>query len=207
MALDTTGDEAGLKTGSQVLSATRIAGNTRANVRSVWFFTVLWNAVSAPLLLYIPPELARRPLAALGFLFPVVGAGLLVWALVTTARARRFGQTWLDTSAGAAQPGRTWRATVLVRLPPPDGGVNCTVRVKLTCLNRTISRSRDDSNERETILWREEAEVDSTQISFGGEQASIPVRFDIPATRWKRPRSARAPGCCGCSPPRPRCRA
>jgi len=180
MALETTGDEAGLKTGSHVLSATRIAGNTRANVRSIWFFTVLWNAVSAPVLVYIPPELGRQPLAALGFVFPVVGAGLVVWALVTTARARRFGQTWLDTSAGAAHPGRTWRATVLVRLPPPDGEAAYTVRVKLTCLNRTISRGSDDSNERENILWREETEIDSARISFGGDQASIPVRFDIP---------------------------
>jgi len=180
MALETTGDGAGLKTGSDALAATRIAGNTRANVKSIWVFTVLWNAVSAPVLVYIPPELVRQPLAALGFLFPAVGVGLLVWALVTTARARRFGQTWLDTSAGTAQPGRAWRAAVLVRLPPPDGGAAYAVRVKLTCLNRTISRSSDDSNERENILWREEAEIDSARISFGGDLASIPVRFDIP---------------------------
>jgi len=181
MALETTGDQAGLATGRHALSATRIAGNTRTNVRSIWLFTVLWNAVSAPVLVYIPPELARQPLAALGFLFPVVGAGLLVWALVTTARARRFGETWLDTSAGAAQPGRAWQATVMVRLPPPDGGATYAVRVKLTCLNRTLSRSSNDSNERENILWREEAEIDSARIGFGGDQASIPVRFDIPA--------------------------
>jgi len=172
MALETTGDT--------WPSATRIAGNTRANVRSIWLFTVLWNAVSAPVLIYIPPELARQPLAALGFLFPVVGAGLLVWALVTTARARRFGETWLDTTAGAARPGSPWRATVFARLPRPDGGTSYTVSVKLTCLRRTISHGSDDREERETILWREETEVDSTQITFGGEHAAIPVRFDIP---------------------------
>jgi hypothetical protein len=171
MALETTGDT--------WPSATRIAGNTRANLRSIWLFTVLWNAVSAPVLIYIPPELARQPLAALGFLFPVVGAGLLVWALVTTARARRFGETWLDTTAGPAQPGSPWRATVFAGLPRPDGGTSYAVSVKLTCLHRTISRHGDD-DEREHILWREETEVDSTQITFGGEHAAIPVRFVIP---------------------------
>jgi hypothetical protein len=55
------------------------------------------------------------------------------------------------------------------------------VRVKLTCLNRTISRNGDDSDERENILWREEMDVDSARIAFGAELASIPVRFDIPA--------------------------
>jgi len=181
MALETTGDEAGLKARSHVASARRISGNTRANVKSIWLFTVLWNAVSAPVLVYIPPALARQPLAALGFLFPVVGAGLLVWALVTTARARRFGETWLDTSAGAARPGRSWRATIVARLPQPDDGTRYVVTVKLTCLQRTIPRHRDDNEQRETILWREETEVDSAGIGFGGEQATIPVRFDIPA--------------------------
>ena len=173
MALETTGDV--------WPSATRIAGNTRANVKSIWFFTGLWNLVSAPVLIYIPPELARQPLAALGFLFPVVGAGLLLWAILTTARARRFGDTWLDTSSGAARPGSTWRATVLARLPRPENGAACTVRLKLTCLNRTISRHGDDRDERESILWREEAEIDSTGMAFGAAGASIPVRFDIPA--------------------------
>jgi len=173
MALETTGDA--------WPSATRISGNTRTNVKSIWFFTVLWNAVSAPVLVYIPPELARQPLAALGFLFPVVGAGLLVWALVTPARARRFGETWLDTSAGAARPGGTWHATIQARLPQPEDGARYAVTVKLTCLQRTISRNSDGNEERENILWREETDVDSTRIGFGGEQAAIPVRFDIPS--------------------------
>lgn len=174
MALETTGDTAGLK------APARIAGNTRANVKGLWFFAVLWNVVSAPVLVYIPPELARQPVAALGFVFPIAGAGLIAWALVTTARARRFGATWLDTTHGPARPGSTWHAAVVARLPQPDGG-GYTVSVKLTCLQRTISRSSDDSSERERILWREETEIDSSRFAFGGEQASIPVRFDIPA--------------------------
>jgi hypothetical protein len=175
MALETTGDDAGLT------AATRIAGNTRANVKGLWFFAVLWNVVSAPVLVYIPPELARQPVAALGFLFPIAGVGLIAWALVTTARSRRFGATWLDTTRGPARPGDTWHAAVMARLPQPDGGDGYTVSMKLTCLQRTISRSSDDTSERERILWREEMDVDSSRIRFGGEQASIPVRFDIPA--------------------------
>jgi hypothetical protein len=175
MALETTGDDAGLR------PSTRIAGNTRANVKGLWFFAVLWNVVSAPVLVYIPPELARQPVAALGFLFPIVGVGLIAWALVTTARSHRFGATWLDTSHGPARPGSTWHAAVMARLPQPEGGEGYAVSLKLTCLQRTISRSSDDSSERERILWQEETEIDSSRIAFGGEQASIPVRFDIPA--------------------------
>jgi hypothetical protein len=158
----------------------RIGGNTRANVKGLWFFTVLWNAVSAPILVYVPPELGRQPLAWLGFLFPVVGIGLLGWAIVATARARRFGQTWLDMAAAPARPGYTWRATVHAALPQPAGESSYTVQLKLTCLSRTLSRHGDDRDERENILWREETELDSSSISFGADGASFPVRFDIP---------------------------
>jgi hypothetical protein len=174
MALEATVDEAGIKTGSH------IPGNTRANVKALWIFTGLWNLVSAPVLVYIPPELARQPLAGLGFLFPLVGAGLIVWASLTTARATRFGTTWLE-AGGEARPGGTWQATVHARLPAPDDGTRFTVSVKLTCLSRSLSRRGNDTNQRENILWREEMDVDSTAIAFAAEHASIPVRFDVPA--------------------------
>jgi hypothetical protein len=172
MAIETTGDA--------FAAATRIAGNTRSNVKGLWFFAVLWNLVSAPMLVFVPPELERQPLAALGFLFPVVGAGLIAWAVITTARWRRFGNTWLDTPEGPAHPGSTWRATVHARLPQ-DRQADEPLRVKLTCLRRTISRHGSDRDEREHILWREEAELNWTRVGFGADGASIPVQFDIPA--------------------------
>src|SRR5688572_32697090 len=152
----------------------RIGGNTRANVKGLWFFTALWNAVSAPVLVYVPAELGRQPLAWLGFLFPIVGVGLLCWAIVATARARRFGQTWLDTTAGAACPGHTWRATVHAALPQPDDPFGYKVQLNLTCLSRTLSRHGDERDERENILWREETEFDSAAISFVADGASFP---------------------------------
>jgi hypothetical protein len=168
-------------TGPAWQPALRVAANSRANLKSLWFFTVLWNVVSAPLLVYVPPELERQPLAALGFLFPLVGVGLLWWAAVTTVRLRRFGDTWLDTASGPARPGGRWQANIHARLPQPADTDDYTVCVKLTCLRRTISGHDGDREEREHILWREDIEVTSTRIAFGAELASIPVYFDIPA--------------------------
>jgi hypothetical protein len=173
MAIDTAGDA--------FPAQTRITGNLRGNVKGLWFFAVLWNLVSAPLLVFVPPEIERQPLAALGFLFPVVGAGLIVWAVITTVRWRRFGNTWLDTPSGPARPGNTWRATVHTRLPRHEGLSVEPLRLKLTCLQRTISRHGDDRDERERILWREEAELDWSRIGHAADGAAIPVQFDIPA--------------------------
>ena len=173
MAIDTTGDA--------FRAQTRITGNLRGNVKGLWFLAVLWNLVSAPLLVFVPPELERQPLAALGFLFPIVGAGLLVWAVITTARWRRFGNTWLDTPSGPARPGNTWRATIHTRLPRHEGLTVEPLRLTLTCLQRTNSRHGDDRDERERILWREETELDWSRIGHTADGAAIPVQFDIPA--------------------------
>jgi hypothetical protein len=173
MAIDTTGDA--------FPAPTRITGNLRGNVKGLWFFAALWNVVSVPLLVFIPSDLERQPLAALGFLFPIVGAGLIVWAVITTARWRRFGNTWLDTPSGPARPGNTWRATIHTRLPRHEGLSVEPLRLKLTCLQRTISRHGDDRDERERILWREETELDWSRIGHAADGAAIPVQFDIPA--------------------------
>ena len=159
----------------------RIAGNARANLRATWLFTVLWNTVSVPILYYIPPELHRNPVAAIGFVFPVAGAGLLVWAVLATLRVRRFGDAWLEVTSAPAAPGGTWTAAVHARLPQPADAGGYAVTVRLTCLQRTISRSSDDRSERERIVWREEVEVPASSVAFWPEGASIPVRFDLPA--------------------------
>ena len=158
----------------------RIAGNTRANLTQAWTFTVLWNTVSAPVLVYIPPELHRNPLAAIGFLFPIVGVGLLVWAIMTTLRWQRFGQTWFEMTTVPSTPGGQLAGTIHARLAPPSEDA-LTVLVKLTCLNRTITRGAKSNKTRENILWREEAEVPAERIAFGAGDAAIPNRFSIPA--------------------------
>jgi hypothetical protein len=158
----------------------RIAANSRSNLKALWVFTVLWNIVSGPVLVFIPPELGRQPIAAIGLVFPIAGAGLLGWAVIATLRWRRFGEIWLETTSTAASVGTTWTATLRAPLPDPaaDG---YTVTLKLSCLRRTVSRNNDDSNVQERILWREEAEIPAASIASGPEGASIPIRFAIPA--------------------------
>jgi hypothetical protein len=172
MALDTTVDS--------LRPAARIAANARGNLKTIWGFTVFWNAVSAPVLVYVPPELQRNPIAAIAFLFPAVGVGLAAWAILSTLRWRRFGETWLDHAAPAA-PGAPWTATMHARLPRPEGPDGYTVVLRLSCLQR-IGRGGDgERSDSERILWREEVELPSSRLAFGADDAAIPVRFDIPA--------------------------
>ena len=170
-----------------------IPGNTRANVTTTWVFAIIWNLVSLPLLVIVPRELSRKPLAALGFLFPIVGIGLIAWALIMTARARRFGATHLDLAA-PARAGGVLEGTLHTQLPSPDAVGAYAVTIKLTCLQRTISGSDDDRSEHERILWRDEAEAASDAIRFTAEGASLPVRFAIPADARATTAVGKGPG-------------
>src|SRR5882672_1785310 len=105
-----------------------------ARVGALWFFVILWNLISAPLVVLLPAEVMKgnRP-AAFGFLFPLIGAGLLVHASVQTLRRRKFGDSTLALAANPAAPGGRLLGTIRTHaaLQPEDG-----FHLTLTCVNR-----------------------------------------------------------------------
>ena len=158
------------------VSTGTIPGNTRSNLRTSWSFAVVWNLISTPLLFIIPQEYQRNHLAAIGFLFPVIGVGLLTWAVITTLRWRRFGPSRFEMSP--ATLGGQLSGTIHTRL---DNVHSTRVTLKLTCLDRITRGSGDNRDTRENIIWREEYVVPEGQVGLGGLDASIPVRFALPA--------------------------
>ena len=164
------------QTDTRDVSTAAIPGNTQSNLRTAWLFGVFWNLISAPLLVIIPREIERNHLAAIGFLFPIVGVGLLAWAVITTMRWRRFGASRFEM--GPATLGGQLSGTIHTRLNDVQ---SIRVTLKLTCLHRLTRGSGEDRDTRENILWREEYIVPEGQVGLGGLGASIPVRFAIPA--------------------------
>jgi len=158
------------------VSTAAIPGNTQSNLRTAWLFGILWNLISTPLLFIIPGELERNHLAAIGFLFPVIGVGLLTWAVMTTLRWHRFGASRFEM--GQATLGGQLSGTIHTRFNDVQ---SLRVTLKLTCLDRITRSSGENRDTRENILWREEYVVPEGQIGLGGMGASIPVRFAIPA--------------------------
>jgi hypothetical protein len=157
------------------VSTAAIPGNTQSSLRTAWLFGIFWNLISTPLLFIIPGELERNRLAAIGFLFPIVGAGLLAWAVMTTLRWRRFGPSRFEMSP--ATVGGQLSGTIHTRFSDVQ---SLRVTLKLTCLDRITRGSGEDRDTRENILWREEYTVAEGQVGLGGLGASIPVRFAIP---------------------------
>ena len=156
----------------------RVNGSAAKAQTGIWLFAIFWNLVSSPLLFILPEEIAKKPVAAVGLLFPVIGVGVLVWAVRATMRAQRFGATRFEMSPLPAVPGGRVAGVIRARFPfPPAQGVN----VRLTCLRRTFSGSGKDRSSSESIVWREERTLNGGEVMVAGGEASIPVRFALPA--------------------------
>ena len=200
--------------------------NIRSDARSTlwfaWGFTLFWNAMSSPLPFILRAELAKgNALAWVGFVFPAIGIGLLIWASRQTLNWRRFGITPLhmDPFPGAIGGDVGGAVELRLRYDPKH-----RFHVTLTCSHARIRRTGKGSETVRVSKWQDEqlAEVqpgrhgtrlrflfrppsDLPESSEGGDSwyewslqisASLPgtdfVRsWEVPVVKQAGPQSAR----------------
>ena len=162
-------------------AAGRIEDAGRGTMWLAWCVAAFWNLVSAPAAWFGVREAVRsgKPVALLALVFPLVGVGLLVWAVRATARFRRFGVSRFELATRPAAVGRSLAGTVQApaELRPAEG-----FRVLLTCLRRITTGSGKNSSTREDILWQEEQRVSGQPSrTAAGMWTAVPVAFPLPA--------------------------
>ena len=161
----------------------RVLGANKQTMVFTWAFAVFWNLISAPLLFQVPKEVIEKDnkLALLGLMFPVIGLGLLVWAVRATLRWRKFGASVFEMSALPGVIGGRLRGRIQTALQSlPESGFE----IKLSCVRR-INRERTtggtgNRNTTEKILWQEERTIDPAALGRGYRGVSAPVEFVIP---------------------------
>jgi hypothetical protein len=181
-------------------AARRISDQSRGAAVLLWAFALLWNAIASPALVFIPHEIERgHKIAALGFLFPLVGVVLLANAMRMTLRTLRFRQTTLVLDAVPVPIGGTLRGTVEV----PNALANATaVMVRLAAIEK---RTHGKSTTESTIAY-EEREIEPSVIRTTGSGVVIPIEIAVPAdapptdslprseVRWRLTVDAEVPG-------------
>ncbi|MBI3476701.1 MAG: hypothetical protein HY010_13295 [Acidobacteria bacterium] len=167
----------------------RIQGSMRSGMIGAWIFAGLWNTISLPMLIFIPQQAARKPIAYVGLLFPLIGVLLLVRAIRWTIAYRTFGRTYFEITPVPGVIGGELKGMIQARIPQaPDHGI----QLRLSCINRVTSGSGDNRSTWEHIRWRAEASVAPGQMYPGPTGTSIPVNFRIP---WNaQPTETRSPG-------------
>jgi hypothetical protein len=162
-------------------SSGRIPDQGRGSATFVWFFAILWNAISLPLLLFLP-DVARggNKAALIGLIFPIAGAGILISAVTTSLRLRRFKVSHFRMSPFPGSLGGRLAGQVETTLGRELLG-NSVVLVTLSSVRRTTSGSGKSSNTTESVLWQEDAEHPGASLHSGPAGVAIPVSFIIPA--------------------------
>ncbi len=184
----------------------RLSDQSRTVMWSAWAFATFWNLLSLPSgVLGGRAALEGNAAAWLVRLFPLIGVGLLAWAIRATLRYRAFGTSYLDLTTRPAVVGRALAGTLRApaALRPADGFL-----LTLTALRRTRTGSGNDRSTHERVLWQEERrEQGRAGRDAGGMSTVIPIGFRIPAESpsfdevnpddaviWRLTAEAKAPG-------------
>ncbi len=182
----------------------RIPGNaSRGAMLFVWMFAGIWSAISAPLPFLIAGDIAQGNKAALiGLLFPVVGAGLLVWAIRATLRWRRFGRSALVMQRVPAKLGGEVRVAVETRAPidAPQG-----ITVSLSCIERVAARRRGEDDSSERILYQDRKQLPASEVVATTDGWRLPIRLMLPVDQPQTDLSTGDARWCGASTSTPRC--
>ena len=156
----------------------RVTGTSRSTLVVSWVFAVFWNLISAPLLFQMPKEYARgNTVALIGLLFPLVGIGMLIWAVRATVRHRKFGTSTFAMATLPGVIGGGVRGTIETGLQAPS---EKGMALKLSSIRRIVTGSGKHRSTRERVLWQEEERIPRERLQPAYRGTSIPVDFGIP---------------------------
>jgi len=158
-----------------------LADSGRKGQYALWGFAALWNLIALPGALLALQEFYRSDnrLALIALIFPLVGVGMIVAAVRSTIRQRKFGISSLDLATRPGLVGHGLAGTVRIAstLLPADGFL-----ATLSCVNLRTTGSGDDRSTRETIRWQEQRKVVGQRETGGpgrGAVTAIPIRFRL----------------------------
>ncbi len=156
----------------------RVKGASKSTLVVSWVFAVFWNLISVPLLFQLPKEYARgNTVALIGLLFPLVGVGMIIWAVRATVRHRKFGTSTFAMTALPGVIGGRVRGAIETGLQTlPDKGV----ALKLSSIRRTVSGTGKNRTTHERVLWQEESNIPRARLQPAYRGTSVPVEFRVP---------------------------
>lgn len=160
----------------------RCESRVKSSVVSAWIIALLWNALCTPLVYFgisgmSLETVGKDPAMLVAFIFPVVGIGMLIWAVRVTLRRIEFGRTCFTLSPTPGVIGGHLRGNIQARFPH---GVARGVQLKLSCVNRVVTGTGRNQTTWEKIRWREEQSIAPERLMPGPDGALIPVDFQIP---------------------------
>ena len=156
----------------------KIVSTTKQVLVMSAIFAVVWNAISSPLWFMIPEIVENEnKLALLAFMFPVVGVGLIFWALRNFVRYKKFGESVFEMRTLPGVIGGPLAGTIqtTVNVRPEDG-----FELTLSSVRIRQTGSGKNRSTQETVLWQKSHVIARELLVFDLRRSAIPVSFGIP---------------------------
>ena len=153
-----------------------VKSDSRASMWGSWAFAAFWNLVSAPLPFVIYTEVTEKDNlpALLGLMFPIVGIGLITWAIKRTLEWRRFGPAPVTLDPFPGSIGGHVGGTIDVNLPYD---ASTQFSITLTSLHSYVSGSGKNRSRKESAEWQDSQVA---HVSPGAKGSRLSFRFDVP---------------------------
>ena len=161
----------------------RISGSNRKTAYVATGFAAFWNLVSWPAVTALPRELESGNQAAwLVLIFPLIGIGLIVWAVQAWLRLRRFGVSTVELDSFPVPLGGALTGTVKASAEIP---VTDEFTVALNCVEKTTRQSGGKSTTSERVLWQDTQTIPRHRCQLTPGYSTIPI--DIPVSADQPP--------------------
>jgi hypothetical protein len=153
-----------------------IRSNSKLSMWAAWGFAVFWNAISSftPFIAYREIAENQNYIVLVVLLFPLVGIGLLVWAIRRTLEWRRFGPAPVTLDPFPGSIGGHVGGTIDVNLPFDS---NAKFQVTLTNIHNYESGSGKNRSQKEKAKWQDAIVAHAEP---GGKGTRLTFRFDVP---------------------------
>jgi hypothetical protein len=153
-----------------------IKSTSKASMWGAWIFAAIWNLISAPLPFVLYEEIFEKQnyIASVGLLFPLVGIGLLIWAVRRTREWTSFGPAPVTLDPFPGSIGGHVGGTIDLNLP---FDANNQFAVTLTNVHRYTSGSGKNRSQRETAVWQKNL---IAHTDTGPKGTRLTFRFDVP---------------------------
>lgn len=152
-----------------------IYSNAKHTLYIAWGVSAFWMLLTAPAMLAIPSELAKGNIAILAVaLFPLVGVGLIVWAVKSTRRWQAIGRTPLTLDPYPGSIGGQVGGHIDTNI---RHHANHKFSIALSSVYSYSSGSGKNRSQHERVNWHASGYADM-QISSSGTR--LVFCFDVP---------------------------
>ena len=153
-----------------------IKSDAKLGMYGVWGIALFWNLISFPAAIAATLEAFEKQnyVALVALLFPLIGLGLLFWAIKKTKEWKRFGITPLTMDPYPGSINGQVGGHIQVNMPY-DSTLN--YKVTLNCIRSYMSGSGKSRSRSESVEWQDEGYA---KVKPAAQNIFLDFCFDVP---------------------------